>query len=60
MAKRQALLQARNDRERTDRLVGWLMAIGGAVLIAGKMLPALSTAGDYAAWWMVRPGFNGG
>lgn len=51
MAKRQALLQARIDRERTDRLVGWLIAIGGAVLIAGKMLPALSTAGDYAAWW---------
>ncbi len=51
MTKRQAVLQIASDRERTDRLVGWLMAIGGAVLIVGKMIPALSTAGDYAVWW---------
>lgn len=37
--------------QRTDRLVGWLMAIGGAVLFFGKTIPELSRVHDYPMWW---------
>lgn len=43
--------ETESDEQRTDRLVGWLMAIGGAVLVLGKAVPELAHAHDYPAWW---------
>lgn len=37
--------------QHTDRFIGWLIAIGGAVLFVGKAVPELADADDYALWW---------
>ena len=37
---------------RTDRQVGWLISLGGAVLVLGQVLTGLPPAEDTAAWWL--------
>ncbi|MFT4280149.1 ATP-binding protein [Microbacterium sp.] len=48
-----AQLLTESDEQRTDRLVGWLMAIGGTVLLVGRTVPAIVHApgGDHPTWW---------
>lgn len=39
------------ERAAIDRPLGWLIAIGGCILILDQTVPSLVTAGDFAPWW---------
>lgn len=43
----------RTGAQRTDRQVGWLISIGGAVYFAGQVPAAAGEAGEFAVWWVV-------
>lgn len=37
--------------QHTDRQLGWIMAIGGVVLLVGQATAMLGDVADYATWW---------
>jgi two-component sensor histidine kinase len=41
----------RREREAIDRPLGWLIAIGGCILILDQMLAQMPAAPAFAAWW---------